>query len=80
MTRPSLPGICDGSRASSTRQVVTPAAAICSSSTANCIIIGHFSAFQFELVALFLTLPLKNGWQWVNTARNLNLGVLRFSS
>ena len=45
--------------------------------TANCIIIDHFSAFEFELVALFLTLPLKNGWQWVKTARNLNLGVSR---
>ena len=44
---------------------------------ANCIIIDHFSAFEFELVALFLTLPLKNGWQWVKTARNLNLGVSR---
>jgi hypothetical protein len=29
--------------------------------TANWIIIDHFSAFGFELV----TLPLKNGWQWV---------------
>jgi len=28
----------------------------------------YFSAFEFELVALFLTLPLKNGWQWVKTA------------
>jgi hypothetical protein len=45
--------------------------------TANCIIIDHVSAFEFELVALFLTLPLKNGWQWVKTARNLNLGVSR---
>ena len=45
--------------------------------TANCIIIDRFSAFGFELVALFLTLPLKNGWQWVKTARNLNLGVSR---
>jgi hypothetical protein len=45
--------------------------------TANCIMIDHFSAFEFELVALFLTLPLKNGWQWVKTARNLNLGVSR---
>jgi hypothetical protein len=27
--------------------------------------IDHFSAFEFELVALFLTLLLKNGWQWV---------------
>jgi hypothetical protein len=39
--------------------------------------IDHVSAFEFELVALFLTLPLKNGWQWVKTARNLNLGVSR---
>ena len=46
-------------------------------STANCIIIGRFSAFQFELVALFLTLPLKNGWVRAKTARNLNLGVSR---
>jgi hypothetical protein len=29
------------------------------------------------LVALFLTLPLKNGWQGVKTARNLNIGVSR---
>jgi hypothetical protein len=29
------------------------------SGTANCIMIDHFSAFEFELVALFLTLPLK---------------------
>jgi hypothetical protein len=29
------------------------------------------------LVALFLTLPLKNGWQWVKTARNLNISVSR---
>ena len=49
----------------------------CVPATANCIIIDHFSAFEFELVALFLTLPLKNGWQWVKTARNLNLGVSR---
>jgi hypothetical protein len=46
-------------------------------STANYIIFDHFSAFEFELVALFLTLPLKNGWQWFKTARNLNLGVSR---
>jgi hypothetical protein len=39
--------------------------------------IDHFSAFEFELVAPFLTLPLKNGWQWVKTARNLNIGVSR---
>jgi hypothetical protein len=45
--------------------------------TANCIVIDHFSAFEFELVALFLTLPLNNGWQLVKTARNLNLGVSR---
>jgi hypothetical protein len=45
--------------------------------TTNCITIDHFSAFESELVALFLTLPLKNGWQWVKTARNLNLGVSR---
>jgi hypothetical protein len=45
--------------------------------TANCIIIDHFSAFESELVARFLTLPLKNGWQWVKTARNLNVGVSR---
>jgi hypothetical protein len=45
--------------------------------TANCIIIGHFSAFESGLVALLLTLPLKNGWQWVKTARNLNIGVSR---
>ena len=37
----------------------------------------HFAAFEFELVALFLALPLKNGWRWVKTARNLNLGVSR---
>jgi hypothetical protein len=36
--------------------------------TANCIIIDHFSAFEPGLVDLFLTLPLKNGWQWVKTA------------
>ena len=42
-----------------------------------CIIIDHFSAFEFELVALFLTLSLKHDWQWVKTARNLNLGVSR---
>jgi hypothetical protein len=30
----------------------------------HCTIIDHFSVFEFELVALFLTLPLKNGWQW----------------
>jgi hypothetical protein len=29
--------------------------------TANCIIIDLFSAFEPGLVALFLTLPLKNG-------------------
>ena len=29
---------------------------------ANCTMIGHFSAFEFELVAFFLTLPLENGW------------------
>eukprot|EP01046_Picozoa_sp_COSAG06_P017322 COSAG06_NODE_1172_length_10425_cov_7.741042_5_plen_114_part_00 len=46
-------------------------------STANCIMIDHFSAFESGLVALFLTLPLKNGWQWVKTARNLNIGVSR---
>jgi hypothetical protein len=46
-------------------------------STANCIIIDHFSAFEPGLVAHFLTLPLKNGWQWVKTARNLNIGVSR---
>jgi hypothetical protein len=45
--------------------------------TANCIIIDHFSAFEPGLVAHFLTLPLKNGWQWVKTARNLNIGVSR---
>jgi hypothetical protein len=45
--------------------------------TANCIIIDLFSAFEPGLVALFLTLPLKNGWQWVKTARNLNIGVSR---
>ncbi len=39
--------------------------------------IDHFSAFEFELVALFLTLPLKNGWQGVKTARKLNLGGSR---
>jgi hypothetical protein len=38
--------------------------------------IDHFSAFEFELVALFLTLPRKNGWQWVKTARNLNIFVI----
>jgi DNA-binding response OmpR family regulator len=38
--------------------------------------IDHFSAFEFALVALFLTLPLKNGWQWVKTARNLNIFVI----
>jgi hypothetical protein len=37
----------------------------------------HLAAFEFELVALFLTLPLKNGWRWVKPARNLNLGVSR---
>jgi hypothetical protein len=42
--------------------------------TANCIIFDHFSAFEFESVALFL---IKNGWQWVKTARKLNLGVSR---
>jgi hypothetical protein len=36
--------------------------------TANCIIIDHFSAFEPGLVAPFLTLLLKNGWQWVKTA------------
>jgi len=40
-------------------------------------VIDHFCAFEFELVALFLTLPLKHGWQWVKTAGNLNLGVSR---
>jgi len=29
------------------------------------------------LFALFLTLPLKSGWQWVRTGRNLNIGVSR---
>jgi hypothetical protein len=31
--------------------------------------IDHFPAFEFEfeLVALFLTLRDKNGWQWVKT-------------
>jgi hypothetical protein len=29
--------------------------------------IDHFPAFEFELVALFLTLRDKNGWQWVTT-------------
>jgi hypothetical protein len=45
--------------------------------TANCTIIDHFSALEFNLVAQFLTLPLKNGWQWVKTARNVNIGVSR---
>jgi hypothetical protein len=46
---------------------------------ANCIIIDHFSAFEPGLVALFRELLLKNGWQYVKTARNLNLGVSRNS-
>jgi hypothetical protein len=45
--------------------------------TANCTTIDHCSAFESELVALFLTLPLKHGWVRAKTARNLNLGVSR---
>jgi hypothetical protein len=45
--------------------------------TANCIIIDHFSAFEFVLVGPFLTLRDKNGWVRAKTARNLNIGVSR---
>ena len=40
----------------------TPKQIKCLLRIANCTMIGHFSAFEFELVALFLTLPLENGW------------------
>jgi hypothetical protein len=40
--------------------------------------IDQFSAFESGLVAPFLYVARdKNGWQWVKTARNLNLGVSR---
>ena len=45
--------------------------------TANCTIIGHFSAFESGLVAPFLTLRDKNGWVRAKTARNLNISVSR---
>ena len=45
--------------------------------TTNCIIIGHFSAFEFDWSPCFSRRRLKNGWQWVKTARKLNLGVSR---
>jgi hypothetical protein len=47
--------------------------------TAKCIIIDHFSAFESGLVAPFLTLRDKHGWVRPKTARNLNIGVSRNS-
>ena len=68
---------CSGSKEEKMALAFVRPSARLARATANCIIIDHFSVFEFELVAPFLTLPLKNGWQWVKTARSLNIGVSR---
>ena len=42
-----------------TASVFLPPLSAAAASTADCIIIDHFSAFEFELVAPFLTLRVK---------------------
>jgi hypothetical protein len=44
----------------------------------SCIIIDHFLHLNRDWSPFFSRCRLsKNGWQWVKTARNLNIGVSR---